>query len=45
MGTFVCSDCGRRWSGFRASWWCELCREKHIPKINYSKLIKKGGEK
>ena len=29
MGTYICSDCGRRWSGISPSWWCEMRREKH----------------
>lgn len=29
MGTYICADCGRRWSGISPSWWCEICLEKN----------------
>lgn len=28
-----CADCGREWFDFKLSWWCDDCREKHIPKM------------
>lgn len=44
MGTYICSDCGRRWSGFSPSWWCEICRKKHIPNMkDILDKYKKGG--
>ena len=46
MGNYVCSDCGRRWSGFTPSWWCEICREKHLANVRdvLEKKKKKKGE-